>query len=264
VTTPILRLTDGGKLEVNNQGSGNAGKLQVMAGSIELKGGGTLTAATKTGEGGDVQIQAQTLLLRDHSAITATAGGTGRGGNITIVSPTIVGIENSDIVANAVKGQGGTIQISTQGIFGLQYRDQLTPASDITASSEFGLSGSVTIQTPIVNPSSGLIELATNLVNANQQLVQGCGSHSGSNFVITGRGGGASNPSQWVNPDRPWQDIRNLAQSAVPTAPTALTTPLIEATRWQLNTQGQPQLLAGTSVAPTPDLVTCARSSLDN
>jgi large exoprotein involved in heme utilization and adhesion len=35
-------------------------------------------------------------------------------------------------------GQGGNIQITTQGIFRLKFRDQLTSDSDMIASSQFG------------------------------------------------------------------------------------------------------------------------------
>jgi large exoprotein involved in heme utilization and adhesion len=53
---------------------------------------------------------------------------------------------DSDIIANAVKGKGGNIQINTQSIFGLKYRDQFTPNNDITASSQFGINGNVQVQ----------------------------------------------------------------------------------------------------------------------
>ena len=55
--------------------------------------------------------------------------------------------ENSDITANAFQGDGGKINITTNAIFGLEYQPQLTPKSDITASSQFGLSGQVILDT---------------------------------------------------------------------------------------------------------------------
>jgi len=65
--------------------------------------------------------------------------------------------ENSDITANAFQGNGGNINISTNTIFGLKFRSQLTPLSDITASSQFGLSGQVTINRLDIDPSKGLL-----------------------------------------------------------------------------------------------------------
>jgi large exoprotein involved in heme utilization and adhesion len=78
--------------------------------------------------------------------------------NVSAGSIIAVPKENSNISANAVFGQGGNIQITTQGIFGLKFRDQLTSDSDITASSQFGVTGTVQVNTIGVDPSSGLKE----------------------------------------------------------------------------------------------------------
>jgi large exoprotein involved in heme utilization and adhesion len=48
-------------------------------------------------------------------AFLTEAKGTGSGGNITIAAPVILGLENSDISANAEQGQGGNIQITSEG-----------------------------------------------------------------------------------------------------------------------------------------------------
>lgn len=67
------------------------------------------------------------------------------GGNININAPIVVGIKNSDIIANAVKGRGGNIQIETNALLGLQYRLVLTLNNDITRSAKFGLNGTIHI-----------------------------------------------------------------------------------------------------------------------
>lgn len=144
------------------------------------------------------------MLIRDRSQITATAGGSGDGGNININAPIVAGLENSDIIANAVKGRGGNIQIATQGIIGLQYCPQITAENDITASSEFGVSGTVQINHVGVDPNSGLLQLPTNVTDPSQQIASGCSTNQGSRFVATGRGGIPQNPSQDVTSDRTW------------------------------------------------------------
>ena len=67
-----------------------------------------ITAATVLGEGGNVILKSQALVLRQGSKITATAGGSDNGGTITVDSPIIVGLENSDIVANASMASAAT------------------------------------------------------------------------------------------------------------------------------------------------------------
>jgi large exoprotein involved in heme utilization and adhesion len=256
INTPLLSILDGEKVRVDNEGLGNAGTLRVNANAIYLKGG-TIEAATAVGEGGNLSLQAQTLLLRDRSSITATAGGLGKGGNITIQSPIIVGLENSDIIANAVKGKGGSIQISTQSVFGLRYRDRLTVNNDITASSEFGVNGTVQVNTIGVNPSSSLVELPVNPIDSSQKIATSCTAKSDSSFVATGRGGVPENPMQVVTIDRTWSDLRAITETK-PRSTTVAVAAAIEATTLQANSQGQMELIAR-STAPNLTMATCAK-----
>jgi filamentous hemagglutinin family protein len=250
INTPNLQVYDGAYVTVENLGSGMAGNINVNADRITLKNGGYIAASSLSGKGGNLLIQSNLLLMNQNDRISTTANGNGNGGNIYISSPTIVGANNSDITANAVTGAGGKVKIDTQGLFGLKYRPHLTAENDITASSEFGLSGSVNIQNPIVNPNASLIELPTNPINPNQQVAQGCNnSNLNSSFIITGRGGIPLNPMQTVNADRPWQDPRNITPSQ-----------LIEATTWQLNPHGQTQLVAGRPI-DKPKIITCTGSA---
>ncbi|MBW4458478.1 MAG: hypothetical protein KME55_41165 [Nostoc indistinguendum CM1-VF10] len=76
------------------------------------------------------------LLLRNQSTITTNARGSGiPGDNITIdaLDGFIIAVpqENSDISANSVDFRGGKVEISAQGIFGIQRRNTQTPESDI-------------------------------------------------------------------------------------------------------------------------------------
>ncbi|MEM1395736.1 MAG: S-layer family protein, partial [Cyanobacteria bacterium P01_H01_bin.150] len=115
-----------------------------------------------------------------------------------IDSPIIAGFENSDIIASAVKGNGGNINIKTQGLFGLKFREQLTNESDINASSQFGLSGEVVLQQLDFNPVNNLIQLPSNFENTSK-LQAGCRASTGQKFIVLGRGGLPQNPSNLFN-----------------------------------------------------------------
>ena len=151
------------------------------------------------------------LILRNNSLIDTEALDTGNGGNITINSPVITGFENSDIIANAVEGMGGNIDIITSGIFGLEFREELTEKSDISASSEFVVSGTVQINNLSIDPSSGLVELPVVLADSSEQIVSGCSSNRNSTFIATGRGGIPHNLSQLSNYYFTWFNIRDLS-----------------------------------------------------
>jgi filamentous hemagglutinin family protein len=291
INTPDLKVSNYGNISVRNEGTGNAGILTVNADLVELENNGRLFAPNNSGKGGNIFVEANSLKLADNSSIKTNANGggnggniiinlrdslvmrsnsqintnsldKGNGGNITINAPFIIGLENSDIIANAVKGNGGNIEITTQGIFGLKYSDRLTPENDITASSEFGVNGTVDINNFGVDPSSGLVELPVNLVDSSQQIATGCSSTNGSSFVATGRGGVPQNPSQDVRSDGTWSDIRDISAyqknseviAQIPPSPETL----VQATSWRRNAQGKIELLADKSPSRMQQVLTCA------
>ncbi len=271
INTGQLSVTDGGTVSVRNDGTSNAGALEINAGSIFLDNKGRITAATTSGEGGNIFLQAQNLLLRDNSIITATAGGTGNGGNITIGTNTLAALENSDISANAQGARGGQVIIDAQGIFGTQFRNTLTSESDITATGGSPeLSGKVEINNPDVDPAIGLANLPEELVDASNQIAQSCPVGVGptaSKFIITGRGGIPENPQEMLNSETFLEDWGTLARSngapqnessrqrdrlenresdPIVSTNSASTepAPIVEATGWMTNAKGEVFLTA--------------------
>ncbi|MBW4636177.1 MAG: S-layer family protein, partial [Iphinoe sp. HA4291-MV1] len=219
IETGKLVVRDGGTVTVSNESTKPAGNLEINARSISLDNQGSITATSKSGNGGNIILGVQDfLLLRRGSQISTTAGAGGDGGNITINSPLIVAFpnENSDITANAFSGSGGKVTIRTQGLFGitplsrqeLEQRLNTTdftlldprnlPTSDITAISQNNpnLSGTVQINTPDTDPSNGLFELPETVIDPAQQIAQNPCLRGDGEFVITGRGGFPTNPSQ--------------------------------------------------------------------
>jgi large exoprotein involved in heme utilization and adhesion len=256
---------------VSGDGSGDAGNLEVKANSIFLDNG-QLIARTASGNGGNIILDVRDLLLQRHNSQIATdaRGGTGNGGNIDINSQFIVAVpnENSDITANAVRGRGGNINIKTSGIYGQEFRPTLTPLSDITASSKFGINGSVQINTPDVDPSRGLTNLPEQLVDVSGLVDSSCtvAVSEESNFVVTGRGGVPSSPNETLRSARVLVDLGTQSnsikaqQSTVPTPESLVkvnpdlslnpasfsnpSTPLVEATGWVKDSKGEVILTA--------------------
>jgi filamentous hemagglutinin family protein len=274
VTTGQLRVEDGAKIAVSGEQSGNAGNLRVNAGSIFLDKQGELIASTASGEGGNINLQADDLLLlRRNSQISTNAGGTGNGGNIDINSQFLVAvpIEDSDITANAVRGRGGNINITTQGIYGQEFRSRPTPLSDITASSDFGVNGVVQINTPDLDPSKGLATLSGELVDVSGLVGSGCevaANEESSQFVVTGRGGVPPNPNETLRHARvlvdlgtpsdsqesalstnsPYPTVRSTTDIQHPSSFSNRAAPLVEATGWVMDSKGEVIL---TDKAPT-------------
>ncbi|MEH2296326.1 two-partner secretion domain-containing protein [Nostoc sp.] len=259
-------------LIVNSTGSANAGNIEATAGFIYLNSQGRITAeSASAGKGGNITLNVGKLLLLrrgNSSQISTTAGsasGGGDGGNITINAPNgfLVAIlnENSDITANAFEGQGGKIKIRAQAVFGIQPQKQQTPQSDITASSKLGINGTVQINTPDVDPSRGLVELPTNLVDASRQISNACtpGTRQFQNtFVATGRGGlpispteplqDSSTVSAWVRlkskPENSANTTIEPQVTAISTTPKIAATQIVEASGWVIDRNGNIELVA--------------------
>ena len=233
--------------------------------------------------GGDIIITAPDLLLLRASSKITTRGTFGNAGIITIHAKDgfviAVPSEDSDILASAVNGNGGEINITANRVLGFQYRGKLNSTdlanlekngiSDISASSDVGQQGQVSLNTLSIDPSQGLVALPTNLVDVTGLIAQGCGAgNSGdakgqSEFVITGRGGLPLSPddalsagavsSSWVNRDanklsdntvKPQVKEANLMEFASGAA-----RPLVEAVGMVRNSNGDIVLTAQSATA---------------
>ncbi len=224
IETGDLTVANGANVTVSGQGSGDAGTLGITANSIVLNNQGRLTATTVSGRGGNISLQvADSVLLRDDGDIRTNAQGTGDGGNITIEAGKFVLAflpENSDIIATAREGRGGSIDATAAGVFGFRlFRDVDTLESDFTASSQLGIDGTVAINTRD-NP---VIELPDDILNAD--LARGCqanrnpgtGELTQSQFYNTGRGGLPPSPSDALNsntPQVPWVTLETSGTDA--------------------------------------------------
>ncbi|AFZ16198.1 two-partner secretion domain-containing protein [Allocoleopsis franciscana] len=262
IETGQMFVRDGGQVTVSSP-QGQAGNLSITANTLTLNQG-TISAVTGTSgaEGGaNITLKGLDFLRMDNeSLISASALGNANGGNVTIDSTFIVatpptGPEGSDIIANAEQGNGGRVYVTTQGLFGIQFRPQRTPKNDITVSSTFGLSGEFALNTPGVDPSRGLAQLPVNVVDASQQIDQRCtpkAANQGGSFTVTGRGGIPPSPNDtlqaeslitpnWVILD---SERENNTSSAPTTPSNSAPKQLVEAQGWRINEQGQVVLTA--------------------
>ncbi len=268
--TGTLTVQDQAQVTVSSSGSGIAGSIFADADTIYLNNQGRIRADT-TGGGGNINLRSPLILLRNGSSITTNARGSNiPGGNISIDTDNLVAVpsENSDISANSANFRGGNVTIRASGIFGIEFREQLTPLSDITAtgvSSE--LSGTVEIITPGIDPARGLAELPTGVMDATGAIAQGCRDSQGSSFVVTGRGGLPPTPQQALGDDPRWRDWRTPTPAGVsrqPNAPGNATLPpsanppstksaLVEATGWVFAADGQVMLTASAPNVTSPN-----------
>ena len=201
-----LRVKEGGRMSSMSEGRGNAGKIELFANQLSLSDGGKVSVGSLSTNGGDVLVYSDGNLQMDRGELTASAGGNGGsirfrgsasiflkdsllsaeagqdGGNIEVSAPETLVLHRSGLVANAIQGDGGNISIMAEGF--LPSRESV-----ISASSEFGLEGSIEIETPETNVGGGLVELPERLVGAEVNLSDRCAlmlSGDVSSFFLNG------------------------------------------------------------------------------
>jgi filamentous hemagglutinin family protein len=268
IVTRQLTVRDNATVTVESLGSGNAGDLQIQARSVRLDNQGIITAATASGQGGNISLEGlDLLLLQGNSQITTNAdtskvGEDVAGGNIDIDAKVIVATlaANSDITATAFRGRGGNINITTDGLFGIASFSGLNPrnniTNDITAASELGINGTIQINTPDVESNSGIVELPAEVVDASQVIAQGCSgdiAKTPSEMMVTGRGGLPPSPDEPLTSDVVWSDTRLNAIARLTHNSKTTTTKLqisphtvniTPASGWVFNQQGEVTLIA--------------------
>jgi filamentous hemagglutinin family protein len=238
-----LSLTNEGNITSRSDGevnAGNAGNINLnVTGDLRSKGGIVSATSVQAG-GGDINITADDIRLRDSSLVsTSVFDSTGGGGNITISSTVFLAIEDSDILANAQAGPGGDITIKSPafiadlfsrgaavavgrnpgdlGRFRGNGRNDISVSLadsfrgngqvNISAASATGPSGSVSF--PNVDPTQRVAPLPSNLVDASQLIDRRCSPNSSgkkSSFTITGRGGLPPSPNDPLTNQEVWVD----------------------------------------------------------
>jgi filamentous hemagglutinin family protein len=250
ITTSQLNISNGGTINVSNfqslgltkPGSGEAGNLTINAGAVRLDRGAIITAATRSSNGGNITFNGinSILSLDEDSSITAAAFGDANGGNITINAEDgfIVAFPSSnlgnDIIANAQQGTGGNIEITTQGILGLEEAVATTRRQtdagierlnngtndlDVTSASGAEFSGVVDLNILDIEALQGASELPTNPVEPETTVAQACSADNlaqSSRLVVNGKGGIPPQPVEPLNSDLV------LAQEPQPQQPQAV------------------------------------------
>ena len=201
--------------------TGTTGDIIISSPKITLDDGGTLNAESTSGNGGNISLLSDLLLIRRGAQISTNAGTAqqgGDGGNIDINSKIIVAVpeENSDITANAFEGKGGNIDIDTQAIFGIEPASANVPErNDITASSELGITGNINLNAPDNSSiQNSLTDLQQNPIDTNALIANSCIARSRqqeSTFNITGAGGLPQRPGHTAASDYSTGEVQNLS-----------------------------------------------------
>jgi large exoprotein involved in heme utilization and adhesion len=192
-----VTISNGASISSSSTGPGNTGNIQISAGNLfEMTNHSSVTTEADQASGGAIKITTTpngTVQLTNSMISASVLDGTGGGGSVNI-DPQLVLLLNSQILAQAVQGPGGNISITT---------NLLLPDANsvISASSQFGVNGTVTIQSPNA-PISGQIQpLGKSPLLATSLLNQHCAALAGgefSSFIVAGRDSLPTEPGSWL------------------------------------------------------------------
>jgi len=204
-----LNVLDRSRLNLSSSSAGDVGSLSIKSAETIVAGDSLISTESKHGNGGAIRIQSLDTLKVDSSKITAQAKNDGGsvtfantgsmflrdsfvsakagqdGGNIFVEAPDTLVLQRSRLSANAIRGHGGYILITADGFLP-------SIETSITASSEFGVQGTVEIRTPGTDVGSGLVVLPQTLVSKNINLAERCSLRLAgdvSSFFMNGQGG---------------------------------------------------------------------------
>ncbi|MGE3153220.1 MAG: filamentous hemagglutinin N-terminal domain-containing protein [Nitrospiraceae bacterium] len=191
-----VTLNNGSAITASSTGPADAGDITINAGRTFTSTNSSLTTEAAQASGGNITVLATDSVRLTNSQLNASVQGSSTtiGGNIVIDPQTVI-LQNSQLVANATQGQGGNISITTQSFLA-------DATSVIDASSQFGVSGTVNIQSPTSQMAGRLVALPNNPLTATPLLSQRCAAlaHSGesSSFVVAGRDSLPPEPGGWL------------------------------------------------------------------
>ncbi|MEA5599132.1 filamentous hemagglutinin N-terminal domain-containing protein [Rivularia sp. UHCC 0363] len=254
VNADTIRLQDRGLISVTNSGRrAGGGSLVINAGAVVVDRSSAISAATNGGQGGNIRLNVDSLVLRDRSVVDANARRRSAGGNIEIESDTVALLNSSQIRANAQEGRGGNISIDADGLF-------VSPGSAITATSERSreFDGSIVINAFEVGARQS--ELNVEEASALPQVSSVCqaqASDTESQFIISGTGGFPSSPFDSFDGSSGWVDPTASPAASESVSLPDLNTPKpppVEAQGWQRNPDGTLRLvsiIANANVAAT-------------
>jgi len=165
----VLTLKNQSLISAANTDSGEAGTINITTRDSAYLTDSKISVESAQGDAGGLNIIANNKLYLLNSTIsTSAAAGKGNGGNITI-DPVFVILNSSNIIANASQGSGGNINITSNYYFA-------STDSIVQASSQFGLQGTVSINSSNSNIAGSIGVLPTDFTDASNLMDKQCGS----------------------------------------------------------------------------------------
>jgi filamentous hemagglutinin family protein len=181
-----ISLSDNSRITSEATVNGNAGGVSVRSGgSLELQDFSRITVESVNGQGGALDVNANSISLRNNSRITSEATGAGSAGDITLTSEVVTLFDRSSITAATQSLTGGNITFRNQALIFMGPCEQgscPTGNNAITASAAGTANGGNIAM--IFRPEGGLLYSPLPLRPTNNDVIASAVSGNGGTITI--------------------------------------------------------------------------------
>ncbi|HBP90459.1 MAG TPA: hypothetical protein DD706_22545 [Nitrospiraceae bacterium] len=211
VANQNFTLSKGATVSAKSDGMGDAGNINITGHDTILIDKATVITEAAQASGGTIKLTANGMIKVVDSTISSSVqGDANTGGGDINLDPDFIILQNSQILAKAVAGKGGNIDlVASKAVL-------LDAQSTLDASSQTGISGSVTIESPIQVLSGTIVPLPSTPVNVATlyaaRCVAGEGGHF-STFVDSKSDSVAPTPGTFLA--SPFLPVTDLSQQAM-------------------------------------------------
>jgi filamentous hemagglutinin family protein len=228
VDTGQLTVSDRALITSRSTGMGRAGNIVVtVRGTLQANNGTLGTSATKSA-GGAITVKAGDIrLFGDSNITTSVFDGTGGGGNIYLEADSILAFDRTDILAFADGGKGGDITLDTPAFFGESYRraPRNTDPRTLDRNNRVDINATGATDGVIITPDTSsiensLTELPDDRIDIDSLLATSCIARrdrpTRGSFTVTGTGGLPQSPGDAQTSSFPTVDVETLPSEGTP------------------------------------------------
>jgi large exoprotein involved in heme utilization and adhesion len=228
VDTGQLTVSDRALITSRSTGMGRAGNIVVtVRGTLQANNGTLGTSATKSA-GGAITVKAGDIrLFGDSNITTSVFDGTGGGGNIYLEADSILAFDRTDILAFADGGKGGDITLDTPAFFGESYRraPRNTDPRTLDRNNRVDVNATGATDGVITTPDTSsiensLTELPDDRIDIDSLLATSCIARrdrpTRGSFTVTGTGGLPQSPGDAQTSSFPTVDVETLPSDGTP------------------------------------------------
>lgn len=167
ISAPEITITQQGTIQSGSDNVGKAGEITIETEQLNLYQA-EISCRALQAEGGNITLHITKQLNLFNSQITAhSLGQQDNSGNVTIERPVFTLLADSRILATAIAGHGGNIQINTAHLINNQN-------NELNASSRLGIDGKVVINAPTQDVTNTLLMLPNTFLQAEDWLQARC------------------------------------------------------------------------------------------